>query len=293
MTRRVHLYLGLLLWPIVLLFAITGLSFNHPTVGRGLRTKQVSADELQRVTGFRPWDPERIAASVVERLNGDSGSYRLSDDHDARFSGWPVFAAPTERGREVLILSLDSGSATLTERPSPPAPPKPPFAGAEVRLDGYDLEELARRLSPVLAAHGIETQGDLAPRGKSSPEVRFRLVDGQGVTWNVVYDLATGKLSGREASAAPQRTWAEALEAIHKQHHFPPHQDITFWWALLADATAITLILWALSGLVMWWQLRRLRKAGAVVIAVALTLATVMITGVHRELTFLGTSAER
>src|SRR5690606_6113037 len=103
----------------------------------------------------------------------------------------------------------------------------------------------------------------------------------------------TGKLSGREAHAGRQSSWAEALEAVHKQHHFPPHRDMTFCWALVADATALTLIVWALSGLVMWWQLRRLRKTGGVVIAISVALASVVISGVHQELTFSFRSAER
>ena len=51
-VRRTHLYLGLLMWPFVLLFAITGLSFNHPTVGRGLSVKRASASEVTADTGY-------------------------------------------------------------------------------------------------------------------------------------------------------------------------------------------------------------------------------------------------
>ncbi len=286
LLRRIHLYLGLLVWPFVLLFAISGMSFNHPTIGRGLTMRRISSSEVERATEFRPWDAEKIALRVVEKLSAGGPAYRLSTAHGARFADFPLFAAPTEGGRQVVIVRLSEGSTTITERPMEPEDPELPFGKDVIRLEEYDLAEVARRLNPLLAEQGIATMGPLRPHPEVHPEVRFVMLDAEGRAWNTVYDLSSGTLSGKPADAPAPGAFVELLEAIHTQHHYPPETGPTFWWALFADVTAVTLIVWALTGLLMWWQLKRLRRAGAVVVAFAVVLAGVVMVSTAREIRF-------
>lgn len=293
LLRRVHLYLGLLLWPFLLLFGLTGLSFNHPTVGRGLDVKNLSRAEVAAASSFEPWDAEQVASEVVAGLNAAGAKYRLSRQSAARFAGFPLFAAPTEHGKQVLIISLSDGSATITERPDPVAETPTPFADAEVKLPTRDLQALAQNLTPVLAAQHIDTTGPLTPHPKVHPQLAFRLLDGSGREWNALYDFGTGKLSGRPSAERRSGSFVQLLEAIHTQHHYPPHPSATWWWALFADLTAFTLIVWSLTGLVMWWQLRRLRLAGAVVIAVAVGTSAAVMLATGAELSFAPSVADK
>lgn len=286
LLRRTHLYLGLLMWPFVLLFAITGLSFNHPTVGRGLTVKRASSAEVARATGFQPWDPAAMAAEVVKELRKSGQAYRLSSSVDARFAGFPLFAAPTADGKQALIISLSDGQATITERPDPPESAPTPFADAEIHLPAHDLKALAAKLTPLLAAQGVTTKGPLAPHPRVHPELAFRLLDASGKEWNVVYDLGSGKLTGKPTATPRAGVFVELLESIHTQHHYPPHPSATLFWALFADLTAITLLIWAVTGIVMWWQMRRLRLAGAVVIVLALGAAASVMIATGSELSF-------
>jgi hypothetical protein len=290
-VRRAHLYLGLLLWPFVLLFGITGLSFNHPTVGRGLQVERVAAHDVQAATGFRAWDAQRLAEDVVKQLGADGERYRL--DAGARFAGFPLFAAPTAGGKQVVILSLSEGSASITRRLEPKAPPAPPFVEAEVQVPGYDVAQLAQQLTPLLQAHGFESQGPLRAHPEVHPELMFRVRDAAGRDWNTVYDLTTGKLSGALSDAPRQSALIALFESIHKQHHYPPHASATSWWALFADLTAATLIVWALTGLFMWWQLKRTRRTGAVVVALSLVSSVCVIGATARELSFVSDAQER
>jgi hypothetical protein len=292
LLRRVHLYLGLLLWPFLLLFGLTGLSFNHPTVGRGLDVKKLSAAEVAAASNFEPWDAEQVASEVVARLNSGGTKYRLSQQPGARFAGFPLFVAPTERGKQVLMVSLSDGSATITERPDPPAATPTPFADAELELPARNLQALARDLTPLLAARHVDTVGALTPHPKVHPQLAFRLLDPSGREWNALYDFATGKISGKPTSQRRSGSLVELLETIHTQHHYPPHPSATRWWALCADLTAFTLIVWSLTGLVMWWQLRRLRLAGAVIIALAVTTSAAVMLGTSAELSFTPSVAD-
>jgi hypothetical protein len=274
------------MWPFVLLFAITGLSFNHPTVGRGLTVKRASASEVQHATGFEPWRADAIAADVVRELAKGGAAYRLSANAQPRFSGFPLFAAPSAGGKQAVIISLSEGSATITERPDAPEPAPTPFAQAEVLLPERDLKTLARKLDPLLAAAGIVTTGPLQPHPKVRPQLAFRLLDARGEEWNVLYDFGSGKLAGKPTAAARAGAFVELLESIHTQHHYPPHGGATRFWALFADLTAVTLLVWATTGIVMWWQMRRLRLLGALVLAGALAIAATVMISTGAELSF-------
>lgn len=280
-VRRVHLYLGLLLWPFVLLFGITGLSFNHPTVGRQLEVRHVSAEEVARMTGFRAWQPRRLAEEVVRKLREHGLRMQLSSERPPHFTGFSLFAAPTEQGKQSVVLSLTDGSATITQRSAPPTLPADPLAGVTLSLAGANLIELSQQLEPLVGA----TTGPLRPHPEARPELQLELRDEKNRAWTAAYNLSTGKM---RATPAHQRrhSLTELLESVHRQHHYPPEGGATWFWALVADATALTLILWAITGIVMWWQLRRLRKAGMAVLMVAVGLSVAILTSTLREVDF-------
>jgi hypothetical protein len=291
LVRRIHLYLGLLLWPFALFFGITGLSFNHPTIGRGLEVRRLSAATVSRHTRFEGWDAQRIAQRLVHDLNAGGHGYRLDLAERPRFSGFPLFVAPAAKGKQVLILDLSDGDATLTERPDPSSVAHVPFDGQRVTLAEYDLAKLAARLNPLLRDPELAVEGPLRPHPEIHPQLRFGMSSRDGRPWNVVYDLSTGELSGTSRGTRHRGSLAELLESLHKQHHYPPHADATSVWALFADLTAATLILWSLSGLVMWWQMKRLRRAGTLVIVIAIALSASVISATAREIHF-GPAAE-
>jgi hypothetical protein len=279
------MYLGLLLMPWVLLFGITALSFNHPTVGRGLEGKMIPPPKLKELTGFAGWQPNIVARDVVDGLNAGGPSYKLDAD-SARFSGWPLFASDAPGGEEVVILGIDRGMAILTKRDEPPQSAPAPFTGKNIELPHYQLTQLATQLSDLHEKLGVETSGPLKPHPKIHPELRFVARDEAGTAWNVVYNLSTQELDGRRASEDRHAPFVELLESLHKQHHFPASFGPTFFWALFADLTALTLVFWAISGLFMWWQMKKFRLLGALFLGSAVILASLVMVSTSRDLTF-------
>lgn len=281
--RRIHLYLGLLLMPWVLLFAITALSFNHPTVGRGLEGKMLPAEQLQSLTGFSAVDPQGLAESITRNLNGQG--YVL-EPGSARFSGWPLFVRDSPQGKEVVILGLGQGRAILSRRPAIQQSRAPAFEAQKVSLPEFDMQNVARQLDPIHSKLGISTTGPLTPHPEIHPELRFVVADSQGVAWNVVYNLSTQRVDGRPQAESRHAPVVELLEALHKQHHYPANFGPTFFWALFQDLTALTLAFWAMSGLLMWWQLKKLRVLGALALSIGLVLALLVMGSTASDLTF-------
>nr|UZH23219.1 MxcO [myxobacterium MSr12020] len=286
-VRRLHMYLGLLVFPWVLLFGMSGVLFNHPEIGREIERRDLSPQELSTLTGLKPWNPDEIAQKVVTQLNaGSPGGYTLDAAAPSEFSGWPLLAAPSQAGgRHVLILSLDDGNATLsTHAPEPKSSP-PPFAGAKIELPEYGMAAVQDQVKELLPKLGIDASGTLQAHPKVHPELRFRVRDGNDRAWNVVYDLGTGQVDGRPAGPGQLRL-VELLGRLHKTHHFPVHGDMAWLFALFADITGITLVVWALSGLAMWWQMKPTRVIGALAIAVAVAAAALVMRGTATEIQF-------
>lgn len=286
-VRRLHMYLGLLVFPWVLFFGMSGALFNHPEIGRDIERRALSQGELSQLTGMKPWDPEEIAQKVVAQLNaGSPGGYTLDSGAPSSFSGWPLLATPSRAGgRHVLIVSLDGGGATVsTHAPEPKADP-PPFSGATIELPEYKMAAVEDGVKELLPKLGIDAPGPLRAHPKVHPELRFRVRDQSARAWNVVYDLGTGRVDGRPAGPGQLR-FVEMLERLHKTHHFPVHGDMAWLFALFADLTGITLVVWALSGLAMWWQMKPTRVLGAVAIAVAVAAAALVMRGTASEIQF-------
>lgn len=288
LVRRIHLYLGLLLVPWVVLFGITALSFNHPGMFRKLEGRMVPPPEFKELTGFAPWQAETIAQRVVDGMNEnrtDGERFELETE-SSKFHGWALFVSPSPNGQNVVIVGLDRGMGIVTHRPAAPQSTKPPFMGQEVSVEGFRSADIAEQLQDLPQKLHLEAQAPFKPHPAVHPGLRFVVRDAQGKKWNVEQDLTTGKLDGRPREEGHRAATIELLESMHTQHHFPPSLGPTTFWALFADLTAFTMLMWALTGLVMWWQMRKLRIVGGIVLVTALGLAYVVMTSTASDLQF-------
>jgi len=292
-VRRTHMYLGLLLFPWILLFGISGMLFNHPEIGRDIEQRTLSPAELSTLTGIGAWNPDTIANKVVEKLNADSPGYTLETSGPRAFSGWPLFATPGKNGeRHVLILRLDKGGGTFSTHAAGPKSEAPPFEGKTVDLPEYKMAALEAQMKDLLPKLGVDAPGPLHAHPEVNPELRFQVRDANGRSWNIVYNLSSGRLDGRPTAAPSKLRFVELLGKLHTTHHFPVHGGITWLWALFADLTGFILVLWALTGLAMWWQMKPTRVLGAGAIVVAVVIAGLVMSGTAADVKFADVEAE-
>jgi hypothetical protein len=283
--RRSHLYLGLFMVPWVILFGVTAISFNHPGTFRSLKGRLVPPGEFQKLSGFTPWDEEKLASAVVSELT-KRGHVMELEPGTSQFRGWALFARKGETHNHMVIVGLDRGIGFLSSRPHPPESTHPPFENETVTLEGHNSAALATQLEPLHAKLGISEASPLKPHPEVHPELRFVAKDSAGTRWNVVHDLTTGKLDARPSGEPRKAATIELFEALHTQHHFPPTFGPTTVWALFSDLMAATLLFWGASGMVMAWQLRKLRFIAVSVLAIGLAIGGVVISTTSQDLTF-------
>ena len=102
-------------------------------------------------------------------------------------------------------------------------------------------------------------------------------VDGQPA--RVTYVLRDGHVDVTRFTGEPGMSLRGFFLRLHTSHGRPPHWNGRMFWSMFVDAMAIAMVIWGLTGLVMWWQIKRTRIIGAAVIAVSMMCAAGMYMG--------------
>ena len=316
-VRRAHLYFGLFLLPWAILYAATGVLFNHPTAFSDAPTATFGSKELAGTPMESLPKPAAVAEQVVAGLNAranDGTKYALVEPDAAKYTRDFAFATVKAGDTEVSVLfDVNNPGGTVRSKAAPVAPKveeKAPFAtgasakGAPMVKGGRHnpkaepKDEVAHNHGSPLALpdplHGrvkaavptvLERTG--FPGGDvnvtSVPDLSFLMSDGTR-TWRVTYNALTGTVSGASAeSAAPpeELSTRRFLTRLHLAHGYPGSQSAKWFWAVVVDAMAFVMVFWGVSGLFMWWQLKGTRKLGLVVLLFSAAAATALGFGMH------------
>jgi hypothetical protein len=282
------MYAGIVLMPWLAFFGLSGFFFNHPNLGEPITSRGLPPPKLKELTGFVPWQPGVVAERVVSGLNERDPSQRYTVDSafTSRYSGTVVMKAPSEQGLHLLLLNPERGMGILAHREARPEGRAAPFAGTQVVLPEYSLTALNDRFGDLLQKQHLAAMGPLVVDSKLAPKLEFRLKDASGDAWNVSYELATGVVSGRLSREWPSIGFSQLIAKLHTTHHYSFGVQARWFWALFEDLLGLAMLFWAVSGLVMWWQLKATRRAGAVSLLVALGIGGAVAFGTARDVLF-------
>jgi hypothetical protein len=280
LVRRAHLFAGLFMTPWVFLYGITGFLFNHPGAfpDREVRYAGRSAAAGTALESF-PGAPE-IADQVVAALNAKAGTtaFRLVESDSAALTR-PLLVNATGRGREHLVrFDPDSGESFIRSTPADLEPPSPVPTGTTVTLADPPRDRLARGVPSLLAKLGIES--DTA--SLRNPPDLVCTVEHEGRRWRVAYNLQTGATTARPAGTGEGRlSTRRFLTGLHLAFTYPSRVDARWFWAVAVDAMFVSMVFWGVSGLLMWWQMKKLRRWGVFTLIVSAIAATALALGMH------------
>lgn len=286
--RRIHLYTGLVLFPWILFFGFSGILFNHPNIGEDVSGRRLAAPRMTELTGLTAWDPDSVAGEVVKALNAREPKprYQLDSSFASRFSGLAVLKAPGDEAQHLLILDVGSANGILATRRARPSGEVAPFANVEVPLPEHSMATVERRVHGLLEKERVPARGELHAQPKLAPALEFRLRDERGSLWNVRYDVGSGHVNGRKTEEWPSLGMSQLFSMLHTAHHFPMKFGARWLWAFFEDLLGVAMVFWAVSGILMWWQLKATRLWGTLSVVAALGLSAAVMYGMARELTF-------
>jgi hypothetical protein len=269
--RRVHVYCGLLLAPWVLMYAVSAFLLNHPTAfpdqeGTAFGSRDVAGTPLAEI---RPAGD--VAADVVGELNRRAGreQYKVVRGEKTQYRGEFASAVLRTEGKSYTVfvdVRDGTGFARLRDEPKEKAPfpaKLEPAAGPAVP------DQLKDGLPTALNRSGL-------PPGEVTvtlvPDVLFHVEDADGRVWRVAYNPLHGSLSGTPETGE-STTSRRFLTRLHVTRGYSPTAGVRWYWALSVDIVSAAMVFWVASGMVMWWQLKAVRRTGLAVVLMSVAAA--------------------
>lgn len=295
LLRRSHLYLGLFLLPWAILYGVTAFLFNHPAAFSDQPTVQFGRETVRGTPLESVPSPQQQAEQVVARLNElhkPEVPYTLAAG-EVKYTREFAFATAKADGRTVSILiDVKNGGGTVRSTPDKPKaePVTAPFAVGVSRparptgnapalptTDGIKLadplpERVKASVPAILERTGFPATDVVVT---SVPDLQFP-VEAAGRTWTATYNASTGSVSGAVPELKSGPNWRQFLLRLHTAHGYPGEANARWGWAVIVDVMAAVLVFWGLSGLVMWWQVKATRVAGAVTLVFSAIAASVL-----------------
>jgi hypothetical protein len=255
--RRVHLYSGLALVPFVILYGVTAVLFNHPALGSDANAREVSVAELAAFG----WRGSATADELATRIVDAAGLATAQIDHDRppRFRGRLAFAARADGLESTLTLSDPNGTARLVQRPLA----EQPTDSQRRRYDVTAIDASTWAANHAAVDAWFATTLPTAPRDDARTSLRNQL------------RLEFGLRDARERLSALR---------LHTAHGYPTEWGAAMVWAVIVDIMGVAMALWAINGLVMWWQMRNLRRIGLWVLGACVVGAAPLLLGMWSRL---------
>ncbi|MCR9201331.1 MAG: PepSY domain-containing protein [Planctomycetaceae bacterium] len=280
--RRVHMYAGLFLLPWVFLYGITGAMFNHYGLFTDAQIVSSSPGLLAETAMEQFPTTDALADDVVRALQAASPGIRIERDPSspAEFVNDIVLQVTNDEIRHAVYINpVDHSSwVSTTERGQFGENDLLPDVD-HVSLDNSPYEMARQSVPTVVKEAGLEMVGEVRPFGWCKLNFLAR-VDGRPA--RITYVLRDGHVDVAEYTGEPPMTMRSLFLRLHTTHGQPPHWNGRMIWSLFADIMAAAMVLWGISGVVMWWQIKRTRVLGGFVLLASVgTGAAVYLSVVH------------
>jgi hypothetical protein len=197
LTRRTHLYAGLLLCPWVFLYGITGFLFNHPEVWSDQTIVNITPKLIEGTDLAKLPAASEIAAQVVAAINANSTEkFTLVEPEKVRFAPASLTTLITDaKGKNHIVSLLANGTGIIRGVPMRPgqntAAPGPTTERPKEAKPG---RAMAGDKGPRNSEMASGT-GNAAPAGKkesSEAGTPFAIADGLKTTPSPVEMIRTG-----------------------------------------------------------------------------------------------------
>jgi hypothetical protein len=284
LVRRIHLFSGLFMFPWVMLYGITALLFNHPGAFPDQPVKIFQRADFVDTALESAADPAADAEQVIAALNAKLAPsesapprYRLLNPEKARYTRDRISARVRGDGQEHTVLyDVPNGTAFVTTQTQDDSE-RAPFAMRGLKASGSLSERIKAGLPKALSRKGLAADEAGIAVGT---ELAFFVADEQR-QWKATYNVQTGAVTGAPAHAPSDLTLRKFLTQLHLTHTFPSQGGVQWLWAIGVDAMFVSMVFWACSGLLMWWQLKAVRRLGAIFAAAGIIVAALLALAMY------------
>lgn len=279
--RRIHLYSGLFLLPWVLMYGVTGAMFNHLGLFPRIQIRPIPAESATAAGLSEFPDARRLAMQVVEAVQREAGSSRieLPENSAAEFTNELSFEVKHDGRQHVVYMDPVTHASWVGIMPGNDEDPEVLLpAIRSVKLAPDPQAAAHKAATAILQDAGLLNGSDPQPFGWTKLNF-LATVDGQPA--RITYVLKDGHVDINRFTGEDGMPWRHFFLRMHTSHGQSPTWTGRSFWSLAVDAMAIAMVFWGLSGIVMWWQIRRTRWIGAAVLGLSVITAGAMCLGLH------------
>lgn len=260
--RRIHLYSGLFLLPWVFLYGITGAMYNHMGLFPEAEIRPVEREQIT-ASGMPEFpSSQQLAAQVIEALQAEKPelAIKLHEPGFAEFTGDLIYETWHEGKKTQLHLSPLGDQARIVVHPEQKHDPEKLLTQTRnVKLEQNPLPIASQSAQELMTQNGIPV--DRAPNIVGWTKLNF-LAEIDGTPARITYVLKDGHIDANEYNEKSGFSPRRFFMRLHTTHHVSPYWNGRTIWVLFADTMAIAMVCWGISGLLMWWQIKRTRLWG-------------------------------
>jgi hypothetical protein len=262
-VRWIHGYLGLFLIPWILLYGVTGFLFNHygAFADHEVRRVDLKAGGTTLLSSFP--SPDSAAAMTLRAYAEKTGkTLKPAPELRARYTEPAYFSVRNGSKDYDLTANMTNGSGLVHAYFRPAAPPL-------AQPTWFELQDSLKARGAFNVGRIITDTPITGVKWDQGPLLRFNvLLD--GAPFSADYDIGQAKLR-----LSPEKGWPASISfrqfllSLHTHRAYPISPGVETLWALFVDITAISMVLWALTGLLLWYQRRNTRLSGLAVLLIS------------------------
>ena len=270
LNRRVHLYAGLIMIPYILIFGVSGFLFNHPTL---LIDRSVKSFELVEREGFNSLFPNinQLAASIADSIV-NSGLISNPIIENVKYNNTMILRNLNDVAD--YRIQVDVPTSKVQQMTLPDFAENTIIASGNYNLGvNINSDDLFTRVDQLLKAQGIDPG---VSRVQRIPDLIFDLKSNDS-QYRVTYNLTSGNYRISDLNKRKFKV-NYFLVNIHQEHGYPISGFSIKWlWVFFADSLSILMIIWSISGIIMWYKMKKSLTIGAVVLATSLLISIIII----------------
>ncbi|QDS91511.1 hypothetical protein FF011L_02410 [Roseimaritima multifibrata] len=277
--RRVHLYIGLFLLPWVFLYGATGAMLNHSGLFPEAEISRVEASKLADSAWANFPDGAELAEQVLAAMRkaAPDSTIEVNPDQAPEFTNDIAFELKEGGTRHAVHLNPVDKSAWVAKFPENHEPFEPALKEIDRLQIAPNPFEIAKQTVPTALNHtGIESNGKIEPLGWCKLNFLAKVDD---TPVRVTYVLRDGHVDITKYTGEDGYSPRAFFVRLHTSHGQPPHWNFRRIWSLFIDAMAIAMVTWGVTGLLMWWQIKRTRLLGGIVLSLSVVTAATMYYG--------------
>jgi hypothetical protein len=270
-ARKIHFYAGLVMIPFLFVFGVSGFLFNHSTYFHGRKSETFALERTEQISNLLP-DLDSLAYGLKNVLT-DKGvlvdGMRISD---LKFDENLVVRSSTSKADYRLEFNLSNDYVRLLTLPDFAENATIDFGKQNIGVDGLN-QNIEKLSDNILKNKNLESG---KTRIQRMPYLTFK-ASNRSHSYLIGLNVLNGDYYVDDLDKKDFKLDYFLLN-LHQEHGYPIGEVNTKTiWVLFADCLSILLMVWAITGIIMWLKIKKQLIIGLVLTAISIGITVFIL----------------